>query len=178
MIFTEESRAYLRAITEKRFKDVRQHGGKAPSGAQVSKKFKMAQQALGDLESALRTSSPALAREVEHIAGLVRGVEKRIQEALEEAALTPTQIEALRVIFAQRDGDWTTVGAAPAKLPTVRVLVRLGFVGIRQDQPSTYRIGGGWGGGKTTPRTGTAPGAVYAKVTASGKAVLKKAGLI
>lgn len=78
MVFTEEWRAELKALSEKRFKDVRQHGGKAPSGAQVSKKFKMAQQALGDLESALRTSSPALAQEVEHIAGLVRGVEKKL----------------------------------------------------------------------------------------------------
>jgi len=78
MIFTEEERSGLRALAEKRFKDVRQHQKKAASGAQVSKKFKMAQQALGDLESALRPMSPDLAREIDHITGLVRGVEKRL----------------------------------------------------------------------------------------------------
>ena len=78
MIFTKAQRSGLQALSEKRFKDERQHGGKAPSGAQVSKKFKTAQQALGDLENALRSSSPTLAREVEHISGLVRRVEKKL----------------------------------------------------------------------------------------------------
>jgi len=79
MIFTEAQRVNLRALAEKRFKDARQHGGgKAPSGAQVSKKFKTAQQALGDLEGALRSSRPDLARDIDHISGMVQGVAKRM----------------------------------------------------------------------------------------------------
>ena len=79
MIFTEVQRADLRALAEKRFKDTRQHGsGKTSSGAQVSKKFKTAQQALGALEGALRSSHPDLARDIDHILGMVQGVAKRL----------------------------------------------------------------------------------------------------
>ena len=79
MVFTEEVRARLGALAEKRFKDVRRHQQHGASEAQVAKRFKVVQQALGDLENSLRAQDPALAREVEHVSGLLRRVEKRLQ---------------------------------------------------------------------------------------------------
>lgn len=79
MIFTDAQRSDLQVLTEKRFKDARRHQQKAPSGAVLKKKFKVAQQALGDLESALRGAGKVSeAGDIEHVAGMIQGVAKRL----------------------------------------------------------------------------------------------------
>lgn len=87
MIFTEEQRNELLALAEKKRRKDRgdegrskqRYGQKAPSGAQLSKKFKVAAQALGDLESALNGAGhSAQARDIEHLAGMVSGVKNRL----------------------------------------------------------------------------------------------------
>lgn len=86
-MFTEEQRNELRHLAEKKRQRGRgdegrskqRYGQKQPSGAQLSKKFKIVGQALGDLESALNLAGhSSQARDIEHVAGMVRGVESRL----------------------------------------------------------------------------------------------------
>lgn len=87
MIFTEEERDGLRALTErrgkkgKRMKDVRAHQVKAPSSAVIWRQFKDSISVLNSLSSALQVAGhPKQAREIDYIRGEVQGVQKRIKE--------------------------------------------------------------------------------------------------
>jgi hypothetical protein len=60
-------------------RDIRQYQQRSPSGAQVDKRFKVVQQALGELASGLMLSSfPDLAAQVDDISGMVRSIEKQV----------------------------------------------------------------------------------------------------
>jgi len=68
-----------RRLLESRMRDVRQYQQRAPSGAQVNKQFKAAQQALGDLSGGLMLSDrPDLASEIDDISGMIRAIEKQV----------------------------------------------------------------------------------------------------
>lgn len=89
-----------RRLFEARMRDVRQFQKREASGAQVSRKFKETFQALGSLSGALALSRPDLARQIDNIEGMVRGVQKEVQEHIEsrlgliEAKVDIDKIEA------------------------------------------------------------------------------------
>jgi hypothetical protein len=63
-------------IGEARMKDIRRHKKRASSGAQLTRRFKEAQQAVGALSASLAVGRPDLAREVDGIEGMLRSVAK------------------------------------------------------------------------------------------------------
>jgi len=65
-----------RRLFEARMRDVRKFQKREASGAQMSRKFKETFQALGGLSGALILSHPDLARQIDQIEGMVRGVQK------------------------------------------------------------------------------------------------------
>jgi hypothetical protein len=67
-----------RRLFEARMRDVRQYQQREASGAQMSRKFKETFQALGDLSGALMLARPDLARQIDQIQGMVRGVQKEV----------------------------------------------------------------------------------------------------
>lgn len=67
-----------RKLLEARMRDVRQYQQRSPSGSQIDKKFRAAQQALGDLSIALLSLYPDLATQIDEIGGMVRAIEKQV----------------------------------------------------------------------------------------------------
>lgn len=69
------------ALGEARMRDVRRHQKKPPSGSQVRKLFKNAMQAMGSLSSGLGSmGAQDLARQVDELAGRIRGISNRVTE--------------------------------------------------------------------------------------------------
>jgi len=64
------------ALGEARMKDIRRHEKRASSGAQLTRRFKEVQQAIGGLAASLSVSHPALAKEVDGIEGVIRSIAK------------------------------------------------------------------------------------------------------
>jgi len=85
MVFTEEQRAALQALTErkkkaKRMKDVRAHEVKTPSVSVIFRQFKTSVQVLNSLSSALKLAGHTeQARDIDHLRGQVQGVQKQVR---------------------------------------------------------------------------------------------------
>jgi hypothetical protein len=66
-------------LSEARMRDVRRHQVKPASGAQVDRAFKETMHGLGALASKLSSAGHRdLARQVDDMAGQVRGIQKRV----------------------------------------------------------------------------------------------------